>query len=341
MKLIIPLVLILTAASAFGQNSAKASLIRKVDDYVKTVDNAADKFLNNKLSTAERIKAIEPYDIIYDNKQIEQFRNIVLDEKEPPEIRAIAFNKIYQTIPDDERLATLAIQWLSNRQSPGALREEALQVMDDLSFSSMDVPDFYEKMLEDPELEFRLFAFTKLISHGDARAQQKLIEGLENPQSALLPAPDAIGVLSMALKKEYYPVLYKVLQQTTDEATKLEAIRALGSYKEAREDLISISRNAKEKEEYREAALDALYTGDKENISDYVLPVLMDKSATQRLQIIGIQMAIDVRQSIAYRIKAKKADKLDLLIKKLSKDSNKPDLQKIAIKYMRYVRPKY
>ena len=67
----------------------------------------------------------------------------------------------------------------------------------------------------------------------------------------------------------------------------------------------------------------------------------MDKSATLRLQIIGIQMAIDVRQSVSYRIKAKKADKFDLLIKKLSKDSSKPDLQQIAIKYIQYVRPKY
>ena len=59
----------------------------------------------------------------------------------------------------------------------------------------------------------------------------------------------------MALKKEYYPTLYKVLQQTTDEATRLEAIRALGFYQEARGNLISISRNSNEKEEFREAAL--------------------------------------------------------------------------------------
>ena len=234
MKLIISLVLILTSAIAFGQNSAKASLVREVDEYVKTANNAADKFLNNKLSIAERIKAIESYYIIYDEGQIEQFRNIVLNDQEQPEIRVMALDKIYQVMPDDEKLVTLSIGWLDNQQAPKVLREEALQVMDNLSFSSMDVPDVYQKMLEDPEPEFRLFAFTKLIIHGDTRAQQKLIEGLENPQSALLPAPVAIGVLSMALKKEYYPVLNKVLQQTPDEATRLEAIRALGFYQEAR-----------------------------------------------------------------------------------------------------------
>ncbi len=341
MKLIILLVLILTSAIAFGQNSAKASLVREVDEYVKTVNNAAGKFLNNQVSTAQRIKAIEPYDIIYDEGQIEQFRNIVLNDQEQPEIRAMALDKIYQVMPDDKKLVTLSIGWLDNQQAPKVLREEALQVMDNLSFSSMDVPDVYQKMLEDPEPEFRLFAFTKLIIHGDARAQQKLIEGLENPPSALLPAPDAIGVLSMALKKEYYPVLNKVLQQTPDEATRLEAIRALGFYQEARGNLISISRNSNEKEEFREAALGALYAGGRENIAEYVLPILTDKSAAPRLQIIGMQMTIDVRQSVSYRIKATKADKFDLLIKKLSTDKSKPDLQQIAIKYIQYIRPKY
>src|SRR5215217_5551620 len=129
MKLIIFILLILTSAIAFGQNSAKASLIREVDEYVKTVNNAADKFLNNKLSTAERINAVEPYDIIYDKGQIAQFRNIVLNENELPEIRATALDKIYKVLPDDERLSTLAIEWLGNTQAPKVLREEALQVM--------------------------------------------------------------------------------------------------------------------------------------------------------------------------------------------------------------------
>src|SRR6266487_3921618 len=219
MKQIILLILIISSVTVYGQSSKKDSLIREVDEYVKTVNKAADQFVDKKWSTVERIKAIELYDIIYDEKQVEQFKKIVLDDKEEPEIRAMALNKIYEFVPDDDRLSALVIEWLGNYQAPKVLRQEALQLINNLSFSSMDVPDVYQKMLEDPELEFRLFAFTKLILHGDARAQQRLIEGLENPQSALLPAPAAIGVLSMSLKKEYYPALYKVLQQTKDEAT--------------------------------------------------------------------------------------------------------------------------
>jgi len=90
MKKIILIILIITSITAYGQSSQKDSLLREIDEHVKTVQKAADQFLNKKLSTAERIKVIQPYALIYDENQAEQFKNVVLDDKEPPEIRATA-----------------------------------------------------------------------------------------------------------------------------------------------------------------------------------------------------------------------------------------------------------
>jgi HEAT repeat protein len=337
--LLIP-ILIISSSLTYAQNSTRDSLAHQIDNYVNNVNDAANQFLNKKLSVTERIKAIEPYDIIYDQKQVEQFKSIVLDTNENPDIRATALNKIYQFVPGDDQLEPLMLGLLGDPQAPKSLRKEALELAENLSFASMDVPDVYQKMVEDPDYEFREFAFAKLIVHGDARAQQKLIEGLENPRLALLPAPTAIAILSMSLKKEFYPALYKILQQTNDEATKLEAISALGFYKAARPKLIAISRDAGEQEQFREAALDALYAGDRENIVTYVLPIVSDISAPVRLQVVGIQMAMDIRQSIIYRRKAH-ADNFDLLIKRLSKDKNRDiQLQQMATKYIQNVRPK-
>jgi HEAT repeat protein len=342
MKKIILAILVISSSIVYGQNSTRDSLILQVDQYAKNTNKAAEIFLNKKLSPEERIKAIEPYDMIYDEKQVEQFKAIVFDDNETAEVRAIALNKIYQFVLDGEKIQALTTEWLGNPQTPKVLRYEALDLAGNLSFSSMDAPDIYQKMLEDPEYEFRLFAFSRLVIHGDARAQQKLIDGLENPQLALLPAPAAIGVLSMAPKREFYPTLYKIMQQTKDEATRLEAIRQLGFYKEARQKLIAISRNPNEKEQFREAALEALYAGDRENVVQYVTPILSDKSALPSLQIIGIQMTIDVRQSITYRAKAKHVDNYDLLIERIAKDKSKdPELQNIALNYIQSVRPKY
>lgn len=344
MKKIILTLIMSGAAMAYGQNAQKDALAREVDEYVVTVHQAASEFLNKRLSPEERIKAIAPHAVLYDEKQVEEFKNVVLDEQEPPEIRAAALARIYGHVPGDERLTNLEIQWLSDINAPEVLRREALQLAANLSFSSGDLLEVYPKLLDDPNLEFRVFAFTKLIIHGDARAQQRLIAGLENPERAPLPAPTAIGILSMAVKKEYLPAVYKVLQETRDEATRLEAIRALGSYKEARNQLVTISRDAKEKDEFREAALGALYGGDRDNMVQYIAPILSDSSAPPRLRAIAIQMAIDVRQSMAHRAKAKKADDLDKLIKSIAEDKSRsldPAVEKVANKYLRTVRPNY
>ena len=173
MKKIILIILTLSSITVYGQNSKKDSLLREIDEHVKTVQKAADQFLNKKLSTAERINAIQPYALIYDENQAEQFKNVVLDDKEPPEIRAMALNKIYRFVPGDERLSALTTEWLANPQVPKVLRQEALRLEENLSFLSMDVPDVYQKMVEAPEPEFRMYAFTKLIVHGDARSTTK------------------------------------------------------------------------------------------------------------------------------------------------------------------------
>jgi hypothetical protein len=344
MKKLILILLIINSTNIFGQNSKRDSLIREVDAYAKTVNEAANQFLNKRLSAEERIKAIESHPILYDETQKEQFKQVVLDNEERPEVRAMALNKIHDKVHEDQQLMNLEVEWLGNSQTPKVLRQEALKLAAELSFSSIRVMEVYQRLLTDPETDFRIFGFTQLIIHGDARAQQLLIRGLENPESSLLPIPTAIQILSMSVKNEHYPAVYKVLIKTTDEDARLAAISALGFYKEARERLIQISRNADEKPVFREAALGALYGGDRANIVSYVTPLLTDKSATPRLQAIGIQMTIDIRQSMAYRKSATKADKYDQIVKTIAEGrgvSTDEELILVANKYLQTVRPRF
>src|SRR5205085_7743292 len=133
MKKIIIIILTISSVTTYGQSSKKDSLLREIDKHVITVKAAADQFLNKRLSPAERIKAIQPYALIYDEYQAEQFKNVVLDDKEMPETRAMALNKIYQFVPGDEKLEALTTEWLGNPQVPKALRMEALQLEENLS----------------------------------------------------------------------------------------------------------------------------------------------------------------------------------------------------------------
>ena len=78
------------------------------------------------------------------------------------------------------------------------------------------------------------------------------IEWLGDPQ-----APEALKQKALQLA-----TLYKVVQQSKNEIARLDAIHALGFYKEARQQLITISHDANEKEQFRAAALEALDAGD-------------------------------------------------------------------------------
>jgi hypothetical protein len=339
MRMIVLLLLTLAPAMLRAQDPSREELAREVDDYRRTVHAAASTFLSRDLPAAERIQAIEPHGVLYDQEQVEQFKAVVLDAREPAAVRAEALDRLVGEVPRDARLSQLVLQWLTDPREPLPLRTAALHATATLQFSSDTAPEFLQKLVDDPLLGFRVFAFTRLIIHGDPRAQETLIQGLEHPEQASVPARTAIAILSMAPKKEFYPAVLHLFRETRDDATRLEAIRLLGPYLEARPTLIAVSRDSNEKEELREAALGALYAGDREHIVSYVEPLLSSGMAPARLQAIGIQMTIDLRQAMAYRLRRKRADSYDRLIARLAREATDPDVRSLARQYLDSVRP--
>jgi len=345
MKKYLSLLLILFSALPAFTQTTRDSLLNAVAGYTQLVYRAADTFLNTRFPQAVRLEAIGKYSLVYDPEQVAGFKRAVIAENEPPEIRAMALNKIYQYAENDEQLLAQVLQWLGNSRTPKPLRNETLDLVHALSFTSLPGKlEVYDKILTDPDARYRLFAASKLMANGDQRTQQLLVSVLEDSATALFTPLQAIALLSLAPKKEFYPAVYKILQQAGNEDTRLAALETLGAYTPAREKIISISRDPNEKEIFREAALMALYSGDKENIVGYVSPILNDKTASSRLQILCIQMTIDQRRSMAYRRskKARRADEYDLLVKSFADGStvnNDEALKKIAEKYLLLVKP--
>lgn len=334
--------------SANGQQITKRdSIANTVNEYVRAVNIAADFFLNRELSPDERLDAIDPYPFIYDTKQAERFKLVVIDGTEAPSIRAAALNKIYQFVDTDEKLLDQVMQWLVDTKTPEPLRGETLNLISSLSFSSLDgILEIYPKMLEDPELTYRSFAASKLIIHGDARTQQRLINGLENPNTALFEPAFAIELLALAPKKSFYPVAYKILLESEDKSARLAAIQTLGPYRPARDTIIGISHNSNEEDAFRTSALLALYSGDRENIFKYVSPLLLDKAAPTVLHALCIQIAIEMRKSMAYRRSkaAEQADEHDRLMLSFSEGKElgqSKELQDLATRYLLLVKPNF
>jgi len=348
MKNIILLLVCLSLKSNINcQISERDSMANVIAEYIQKVGDAADIFLNTQLPTEDRLNAMAPYPFIYDESQVDPFKKVVISNDEQQDIRAMALSKIYQYVENDERLLDQVIQWLGSAETPVALRDETLNLISALSFSSLTgILDIYPKMLDDPDIRFRYFAASKLLLNGDARTQQLLIRGLENPQSAIFEPSLAIDLLALSPKREFYPAAYKILLESQNDSARLAALRILGSYQPARKKIISISQDANETEEFRESALMSLYSGDRDNIVALIAPILQDSSASMSLQALGIQISIDVRKSMAYRRsrKARRADDYDRLIKAISEGkgvNQSQELKDLATKYLLLVKPNF
>lgn len=339
MKRVIILLTLMMPLVAAAQSTLRVQLDREARQYQATVAEAANVFLNRQLPAETRLEAIAPHAALYDEKQIAQFQAVVLDPEEKPEIRAAALARIVEYVPNNERVGRLIYQWLGDPKEPLVLRRAALITDSTLAFEHMQLPEVYQRMLTDPQQDFRLYAFSRLVPSGDARAQQLLIDGLKKPESAPLPGPAAIAILSTAPKSDALPTLLEVAQTTKDEETRIEALRLLGGYEPARKTLVDVSRNVSEKDGARAAALSALYAGDREHIVQYATPILTAQ-ASPELRSLAIQMTTSVRQAMTYRVNAKSADSYDRLVQKLSREGD-PQVRKAAQTYVETVRPKY
>jgi hypothetical protein len=341
---IIFIALLLAGPLAFAQQAKKDSILRAVVAYRDIVFKDAAIFLNSNLGNAERINAIQKHPLVYDERQRALFKNIVLNEKEDPSLRATALNKIYGEVESDNKFFDETVKWFANPETPKVLREETLNLMGNLSISKVPgILDVYHKMTNDPSQPFREFAFAKLVVNGDARAQQLLINGLENPSSKLLDAIPAMNILSLAPKKDFYPAVLKLLQSTQNTDERLVAIQIVEGYRQAKGTLTSIFLSPQEESRIREAALVSFYSSNKAEAVNFVPQILQDKSASDNLRIMAIQVAINERKKMSYRKKARGADNTDRQIKAIAdnKENNNKELVNVAQKYVLLVRPKY
>jgi|GEM_PF-1838456 len=344
-KNIILILLVFSSTIVFAQQTKKDSILKSIEEYRAMVFKDASTFINNSFSIEERIKAIQKHAIIYDDNQKDQFKRIVLSERETPEIRAMGLNKIYSEVDKDEKFFDQIVLWFSNPKTPKILRDETLSLIGNLSFSSRPgILDAYHKMVEDPDKVYREFVFTKLVINGDSRAQQLLIKGLEDANSRLIDPILSILILSSAPKKDFYPAVYKLMLETKNDDERLIAIETIGGYPEAKNKLMSIFLSPEEKSKFRESALIAFYSSNKQETTKYLSRLLLDTSASSALQILVIQIAINEKKAIAHRKKANRADELDNLIKAISENkgiNNNNDQVNVAKKYLLLIRPKF
>ena len=153
--------------------------------------------------------------------------------------RLTAVEAVGRRASESPALIDRLIELAGDRAAPTALRVRTLDVLQALAFQvtifAPHRPRYHEMlraMVDDPDLTLRRRALATLARYGDPFARDRLVEGLEHPSRALVPAAKAIQYLGYdihGLDTRTIRLLRGIAQHPPTQAAQREAVRLLAA----------------------------------------------------------------------------------------------------------------
>jgi hypothetical protein len=287
-----------------------------------------------------RIEALGSVETIFDAQQVVAFIQVARDPSESAIVRATALGKLGPHLHEQMELVTAMAAWVQDPKTPQLLRRASLLQLRQHWFTLSVGPareallGTMRGLLRDPDIEVRRVGFGVLAAEGDDITQRLILEGLNDPQKALLQAPEAVPLLGLHLRADFYPTLYRLVLDPPDPVTRLESIRLVGGYPPAHDTLGTYVRDRRQPEDVRMAAAATLHANDPEGFGDRILPVVEDETATDRLRVYGIRAEMLRRESRSFRASRKGPDRFDAAMDRLARQSRSSAVRQAAAQYV-------
>lgn len=196
---------------------------------------------------------------------------------------------------DKEESLQAVLKILRNREEPSQVRLAALQSIQAASFSSPafeavrgDYIAALREVAQDPDLELRQRALGILAREKDGFVQKKLLEGLQNPEKALVPPEKALQLLSYDVHADAYPIAREIVSKPPNTAAKREALRLLAADATAAPVFEKILRDKEELPEIRQISASALHALVPEKLQAYAREILLDTSEQEEIQATSL-----------------------------------------------------
>ena len=194
----------------------------------------------------------------------------------------------------DENLQGM-LKVLRDKNEPLEVRLAALQSLQAASFSVVafesgrsDYIAALREVAEDPNEELRQRVFGILSREKDGYAQKKLIEGLENPEKALLPPEKALQLLSYDVHAEAYTAARAIVNKPPNEEARREALRLLAADATAAPLFEKLLRDKDEYRDIRQLSASALHALKPEKLQEHAREMLLDKSEYDDIQATSL-----------------------------------------------------
>jgi hypothetical protein len=186
---------------------------------------------------------------------------------------------------DSDKDLQAMLKVLSDQSQPIAVRLAALQSLGAAAFSVLafascraDYIATLRKVADDPDPELRQRVLGILMREKDGYAQKKLLEGLKDPDKALLPPEKALQLLSYDVHAEAYAAARAILKKPPNDEAKREALRLLAADAKSSPIFEKVLLDKKELRENRQIAASALHALQPEKLQEHARKILLDKS---------------------------------------------------------------
>ena len=195
---------------------------------------------------------------------------------------------------NDENLQTM-LNLLRDEKEPVKVRLAALQALQAASFSVVafepcraDYIATLREVAEDPDPELRQRVLGMLAREKDGFAQKKLLDGLQDPEKALVPPEKALQLLSYDVHAETYQLARATVKKPPNPAAKREALRLLAADATAAPVFEKILRDKDEPAEIRQISAAALQALKPEKLQAHAREIVLDTSEEDEIQATSL-----------------------------------------------------
>jgi hypothetical protein len=195
---------------------------------------------------------------------------------------------------NDENLQAM-LNLLRDKDQPVKVRLAALQSLQAASFSVIsfescraDYIATLREVAEDTDLELRQRVLGILAREKDGFVQQKLLEGLQQPEKALVPPEKALQLLSYDVHAEAYTAAREIVSNPPNPVAKREALRLLAADATSAPLFEKVLRDKDETAENRQISASALHALKPERLQATAREILLDKSDYNEIQATSL-----------------------------------------------------
>lgn len=217
--------------------------------------------------------------------------SVATNEQKPIEQRVAALAEVPLAVgqSDDNLQALLKI--LRDPNEPSEVRLVTLQTLQAATFSATDFESWRGSYLaalrevsDDPDPELRQRVLGLLAREKDGFVQKKLLDGLQNPEKALVPPEKALQLLSYDVHADAYPVAREIVNQPPNAEARWEALRLLAADADSAPMFEKLLRDKEEATDVRQMSAAVLQALEPQKLQEHAREIVLDSSENHDLQ---------------------------------------------------------